>query len=355
MDDKYLIFSRMFYLKPLSVIDKHGNSRVFECTKNEAIKYVEQENQKLEDPLFYYMSIIEWQEKLKQSSGFFEEYDKLKEEISRQLLEDSELQKILDANYQKMDNNINGFSLPISVKNNEEYREKVEQTLMEYLSAINKPAFESENNLISDVKLICDGIINILDLAIAGHDHEAERNLSNLLRMYVNHEFGVSELNKSYAFRGVAPFEKLHSPVASEDHYRKMMSGDLTFFRGRVVDKNKNDEVKKIGDIISLQYSKKHFSRDLRFSSKGEVCLYLGATSYVCGQECRWDKQSQNLYMAAFRFNDQGKKLKILNLAISEPLINGIYHKGLDRDEYTRYDDKIIPSYNSHIIYSENV
>ncbi|MGP1567659.1 MAG: hypothetical protein ACTTHM_02975 [Peptoanaerobacter stomatis] len=50
--------------------------------------------------------------------------------------------------------------------------------------------------------------------------------------------------------------------------------------------------------------------------------------------------------MSALKFNSEGKKLKILNLVISEDLINGIYDKNLDNsDRKTLQNDliKIFP------------
>jgi len=252
------------------------------------------------------------------------------------LLDDSDLKKEIEINTQKLDNNINGFSLPVEVKNNDEYRKKVQELLEKYASYIDKPAFESENQLQEEIKQIYANIIKALDETIAGNNVEAENVLTNVLKLYINHEFGVSALNENYAFKGVAPFEKLHSHIAPKDIYNEMMIRDLTFFRARVVDKNHDEEVSGLEHIIALPYSKRYLSNDMRFSSKGEICLYLGTTSYVCSQECRWDEKSQNLYIAAFKFNQQGNKMKILNLAISEALINGIFHKGLDVDEYRR-------------------
>lgn len=40
-----------------------------------------------------------------------------------------------------LDNNINGFSLPITVNTNEEYRKILEKKLLEYVECLNRPAF----------------------------------------------------------------------------------------------------------------------------------------------------------------------------------------------------------------------
>lgn len=336
MDEKYMIFNRKVYLRPYSKIDGYGNSKAIELSKVEAVDYVEQLNKKFGKDLFYYLSIAEWQERLEHSRTIFEENDQKNKEIFSQLFEDSGLQKEIEEINQEMDNNINGFSLPISVKSNEEYRVKLKQILSEYSSAVNKPAFKLENDLINDVSLVCDNIIKSFDLMIEGKNNEAEIIIAEILEIFVKHEFGVSELDKSYAFRGTAPFEHLHTDISYENKYKEMMSGNISFYRARTANKNEKNKVEQLKDIVSLPYSLRNNSNDLRFSSRGEICLYLGTTSFVCSQESRWDEKEQNLYMAAFKFNDRGKKLKVLNLAISESLINGVFNKGIDKDEYKK-------------------
>lgn len=79
-----------------------------------------------------------------------------------------------------------------------------------------------------------------------------------------------------------------------------------------------------------MPFSKRNLSKDLRFSVENEICLYLGVTSNVCFLECGCEIENnteKNIYLSAFKFSSKGKKLKILNLVISEPLINGIYQK----------------------------
>lgn len=100
-----------------------------------------------------------------------------------------------------------------------------------------------------------------------------------------------------------------------------MLEGDLNFFRARIV--KEDQEIQERKDINYLPYSKQDLAQDMRFSSRGKICLYLGTTSYVCSRECRWDKKGK-LYLASFKFNEKGKKLKILNLVVTERLLNGL-------------------------------
>ena len=56
--------------------------------------------------------------------------------------------------------------------------------------------------------------------------------------MLFRSSFAITELDKSYAFRGVAPFDKLKQKWAPEEAYKTMMDGDLNFFRARIVKKS---------------------------------------------------------------------------------------------------------------------
>lgn len=169
-------------------------------------------------------------------------------------------------------------------------------------------------------------MINAFDAAKSERSKEAEKIVSQILEDYKKYPFAVSELDKSYAFRGIAPFEELRSDWGNVNIYKNMLSGDLNFFRARVV--KEKEIINELNEINYLPYSKRLLSKDMRFSSKGKVCLYLGTTSYVCSEECRWNKED-NLYLSSFKFNEKGKRLKILNLVVLQALMNGM----IPRDE----------------------
>lgn len=156
---------------------------------------------------------------------------------------------------------------------------------------------------------------------------------------YKSLSFAVTELNQSYAFRGIAPFDELKQTWAPKEEYEIMMSGELNFFRARIIEKDKTIHEKK--EINYLSYSKRDLSRDLRFSSKGKVCLYLGTTSYVCSRESRWNGED-NMYLSSFKFNEKGEKLKILNLAVTQALINGMIPTRGDNTYITKLHNAMI-------------
>lgn len=221
--------------------------------------------------------------------------------------------------YEKFDKCINGFRSPYEADNNEDYERKLRAKLADFVKAIDRPAFQKE--LVYDVKLICERIVEAFTEAKLGNFENAEKIVIEVLKDYEKNPFAVTDLDKSYSFRMVAPFEDLHQEWAPEEEYKTMMEGDLNFFRGRVVAKTEN--LQNVEEISYLPYSKRKWANDMRFSSKGSICLYLGTTTYVCSKECRWDGEAR-LYLSSLKFNDKGKKLKILNMVVTETLLNGL-------------------------------
>lgn len=51
----------------------------------------------------------------------------------------------------------------------------------------------------------------------------------------------------------------------------------------------------------------------------------------MCSRECDWIPDEEELFVASFIPTERGSKLKILNLTISQALINGIYNKLVDK------------------------
>lgn len=254
---------------------------------------------------------------------------KIPEERFAEELQDSRIR----SNAAMNDNNITGIVLPIKINKNEEYLEELKNVYEKYKNEIRKPAFSQETGLVSEIDNTCDSIIDILDNLIEGDTCVAERHLKDMIEEFSKHPFFVNELDKSYSFRGLAPYPDLQVE-GYEDRYREMLNQELSFFRVRT--KEKSDEktdISKLKDIVHLPYRMRKCASDTRFSSKEFPCLYLGTTTYVCCKECGWDASREEMFASSFIPNEQGKKLKILNLTIPQSLINGIYNKGCDKPE----------------------
>lgn len=235
-----------------------------------------------------------------------------------------------------IDNNLKEFTVPIKVKNNYEYQRELRSVLKRYIEYLNRPAFVYEKGLIDDVKKEVALIIKALDHLINNDIDSADNLILKIFHIFRDDPFLISDLDKSYSFRSVAPFQDLHWEEY-DSKYKKMMDTDLTFFRVRT--KKKTDEktqISKIEDILHLPYNLKDKSRSMRFSVEGSPGLYLSVNTYSCSQECNWNNKDEDLYASVFIPNEKGKKLKILNLTVSQALINGIYNRVMDADNERR-------------------
>ena len=68
-----------------------------------------------------------------------------------------------------LDNNLNGFSLPIIVNTNNEYRKKVKQKLLEYVKYLERPAFVYEKTTLECIKTECRLILKVIEYLINGN------------------------------------------------------------------------------------------------------------------------------------------------------------------------------------------
>lgn len=227
-----------------------------------------------------------------------------------------------------LDNNINGFSLPITVNTNEEYRKILEKKLLEYVECLNRPAFAYDKKTLEFIKNECKLILKIIDNLISGNDQCVGKMIEDMLSPFKEDSFFVSELDKSYSFRGIAPFDDLQR--SEYDDYAKMMDRELTFYRVRTKNRDDKENITDIEHMLHLPYDLRDKADSMRFSVAGLPGLYLGTTTYVCSQECKWNEIDE-LYASVFVPNSTGKMLNILNLTVSQALINGIYNRNLDK------------------------
>lgn len=224
-----------------------------------------------------------------------------------------------------MDNNINGFDLPIWIECNKDYLAKLQEVFNKYMNAIDTPAFRHEKGLISDVRFICDKLLACYKEYHGSHD-QAKEIMKHILRRCIDNKFLISELGKSYALRGIAPFYELHH-AGYDNVYEVALNTPLDLYRIRSV--KENVDLTSPKDMFHIPYSERYLAVEQRFSPKETPCLYLGTSSYDCWIECR-EPGLETVYVSGFRPVDKGEKLKILNLAVSEGLINGMYTKKSD-------------------------
>ena len=185
--------------------------------------------------------------------------------------------------------------------------------------------------MLKTVKNVCDSILTALYYFVNEEIESGDQILSEILELFTNDDFLINTLDKSYSFRCIAPFTDLHNSDQGE-RYNKMIKEPLTFFRVRTKGKNSNESISKIDDILHVPYKLRDKSSNMRFNVSGLPALYLSSTSYTAINECDWDKNEEDLFASVFIPNDYGKSFKILNLTISQALINGIYN-GCIHDE----------------------
>lgn len=194
MDEKYYIFDKKNPIALLSVLDACHNSQVIELTKEEADQLVEYLNHECGEETYFVMSESERRDWIQKPQ--FIEYAKQMDEISENIMDCPEINKIRDKIYGEIDKNINGLMIPFIAESNEDYENKLKEKLDLFIKQIDRPAFRKEGTLVKDVKDTC---------------------------------------NKNYAFRGIAPFEELRQDWVAKEEYEAMLDGELNFFRARVV------------------------------------------------------------------------------------------------------------------------
>lgn len=324
-EEKYYIINRRdIMMRPLCCINKeNGSSKIIEFTYTEAINTVKEMNNEEKDDLFYCISVSDWikerdntdrnkaiHNRMNEMHKFMKNID-IDSLLPKELLEKKQLYEELQ------DKNINGFELPIEIDYDNEYLSKLKEILRNYYKYINnKKAFE-EYNVAKDIQELNDKIIKAIEEYYLGNISSAQDIIFEIIKNCIDkdkYSFFMNELDKSYAFRGIAPFLELQS---EECDYNEQANYELSFFKAR------KDTVNDRKDMVHIPLDMRSRVTTQRFSIAGLPCIYMGTTSYVCWLELLEPKYNE-FNVSAFKFNDSGKKLKILNLVISQALINGM-------------------------------
>lgn len=214
-----------------------------------------------------------------------------------------------------MDRNKKKFVMPIKIKQDNQYLSELEKELKLFLEYISDE-YKNDKELQTYISNVNSNIINAIKEYFNGNLHLSRKIILDLLIEHKANPFIISELDKSYAFRSIAPYEELHFP---DFDYSEMMSKELCFFRAR----KSIDILCKHTDMSYIPLNKRELTSIERFSIPGIPCLYLGTTSYCCWLELKCPPKSE-FYCSSIKFNNDGKKMKVLNLAISQGLINGL-------------------------------
>lgn len=206
------------------------------------------------------------------------------------------------------------FTMPIKLDYDREYYPELKTRLNsyeEYVKSINGISDDTLKNVEDNINLIVGSVKDYYNADIAA----AKNKILSLLKNYTSNDFIISKLDKSYGFRGIAPFSDLLD--IKEDGYISFYDDinnyPLSFFKSRIGNSSFEKE-----DMLHIPFCNRELVSTQRFSIPGVPCLYLGTTSYVCWLEM--DKPHDSEFnVSSFKLP---KDLKILNLVIDQTLIN---------------------------------
>ena len=197
------------------------------------------------------------------------------------------------------------------------YDKKITELCRNYLEQIaKKPALANNTSLYEATKRTITKIQSAIQKERAGSHSDACSVVKELLMECKKVPFFVSDLDCSYAFRGVAPFKELRSKFVDYNFYEKQLNTPLTFFRCR------GGRIKTRDNMLHPPLETRGIYSVGRYSLPEVPCLYLATTTYCCWKELKEPKTAMTA--VAFKANRQGKKLKILNMIVTPNLINGI-------------------------------
>lgn len=223
---------------------------------------------------------------------------------------------------------LNDFSLPVTVNYDNDYYEKLYLLLENYLKYIKTVPHiptscldqTEENILLISKALICYKNAR-LDLA--------KEAIKKIIKPYEDDAFIVTDLNRSYAFRGMAGIQhKLTNDSYStvfKDTYDEMNDPPLSFFKGRVEIKDLESK-----DMLHIPFDKRGIVSTQRFSIPGVPCMYLSTSSIGCWLELNMPRE--DLFQVS-SYEIPLPELKVLNLCISQYLLNGTFAGYLSEEQ----------------------
>ncbi|ARV91167.1 hypothetical protein BK744_21695 [Bacillus thuringiensis serovar zhaodongensis] len=214
---------------------------------------------------------------------------------------------------------LNRFKLPIVIGDDSEYLVELERMLRLFLTDIEQ--FHNVNEIIyGRTQENVDKILRAINCHYDGDIPTARQLIFEVLEPYKGNPFIISSLDDSPAFRGITRLkwevqqaQQSNQEMPSELH--PMGYQPLSFFKARTGTEGFGKR-----DFLHIPFDKRGIVSTQRFSIAGVPCMYFGATSYVSWLEL--GKPADN------EFNVSSYKVpgetKVLNLAITQHLINGL-------------------------------
>ncbi len=318
--------------------DKYYNSRMVVRSHSELINMVSSDKNLREN--FIIMSEKDYflsRKKMLENNEYMDAMDKLCDEISDMLHNElpEDLKKEIELDNEKKDRNVNGFPsitrcIDDDIKNNMWKRLDAYE---EYFQ--DKIAFNDDSQLLNEISSSIRHIKSAWEWYQKGNIKKATKQIELMLEGYVNDDFFVTELKKAYGIKQVAGYDELKRESFD---YSEMKQHLVTLYRGRISSEMLNERK----EMLHRPYKKYEKISRQRFTCEGMPALYLSTTSYTSWLELK--KPEKDFYVSAFVPDKRGERLRILNLVITEDMVNGFYNVQLDGDNMRRKElqDKMI-------------
>lgn len=224
------------------------------------------------------------------------------------------------------------LNLPITIDDDAQYKDTLQKTFQSYtdwaenfvtkdlslsLDASKRknlqPDWNAERGKLEEIE-VC--ILSAIDNYYSGRIFEAQSKICKLIQELIavdEMDFLVSDIDRSYSTRLLAPFPDLYSHIIdNSNEYKRMNEAPLSFFRGRT------DSVESYDKMLHIPLTKRDLVATQRFSVPGTPCLYLGTSSYNIWRELgRPPFDKFNVSAIKLKEHSERGDVKILNLVAS--------------------------------------
>lgn len=230
------------------------------------------------------------------------------------------------------------LGLPVEIDDDAQYREKLKDCFQEYnewaenfvVSELRSALCQSKRAYLqpdwcdekSRLEFIETELLSAVDNYYTGGIFAAQEKVYKLIDELTNFDelnFLVSDIDRSYSTRLVAPFPALHHPIIdNSEEYDRMNAAPLSFFRGR------KERIENCREMLHIPLNQRDKVATQRFSVPGTPCLYLGASSCNIWRELgcpSFDKFN----VSALRLKPLTERgtIKILNLIANRDFLLG--------------------------------
>lgn len=247
----------------------------------------------------------------------------------------TEMKKILtiknDRKMKNLDLNMQQFRLPIRIKSDNDYYTKLKRILEKYCEYVDGIS-DIDRDCKKRVKENCKEIKKCLQNYYNANIICAQESILNILNKYKTSKFIVNELDKNYAFRGIADPDLRVKKHDYKELYQKMLDSTFYYFKARLSEGNIKSK-----EMLHIPFNRRQITTTQRYSIAGVPCMYLTTTSFGAWIEMGMP-ESDIFNVSAYKLPSN---LKILNLCQFAGLIEGSSSRIEDIKEFEAVKDFI--------------